>query len=155
MLALAAGILMCGCSASGAQTSDRVPQPLSRFSAEQLMLRADDIKRAAFASPGTAKLEEAFRGRALKLLNDQARSMTLRSLRLEEQASTRSLVFWDPGPGEAVLQVAAERRLLTPDQPDPAWAATVRQWWGRLQYADGSWWVVDQEELPPDRWLVM
>jgi hypothetical protein len=28
----------------------------------------------------------------------------------------------------------------------------VRQWWARLQYADSTWWVVDQRDLPPDQW---
>lgn len=59
---------------------------------------------------------------------------------------------WDPHADEAVLQVVAQRRIVTSDQPDPAWAATVRQWWARLQHADGSWWVVEQQDLSPDRW---
>jgi len=64
----------------------------------------------------------------------------------------RALVSWDPHADEAVLQVVAQRRIVTSDQPDPAWAATVRQWWARLQHADGSWWVVEQQDLSPDRW---
>ena len=36
--------------------------------------------------------------------------------------------------------------------PSIAHDERVRQWWARLQYADGGWWVVDQEDLAPDRW---
>ena len=70
----------------------------------------------------------------------------------EERGLSRDLVFWDPVAEEAVLQVVAQRRLVTQDQPDPPWSATVRQWWGRVRNVDGTWMVVDQEDLPPDRW---
>jgi hypothetical protein len=78
--------------------------------------------------------------------------MELRGLRVEERALARTLVSWDPGADEAVLQIAAQGRLVTPDEPNPAWTATVRQWWVRLQYADGAWWVIEQEDLAPDQW---
>jgi hypothetical protein len=54
-----------------------------------------------------------------------------------------------------VLQVVAQGRLVTPDQPSPAWTPTVRQWWARLEYAEGRWWIVDQEDLRPDRWRAL
>jgi hypothetical protein len=114
------------------------------------MLRADGIKLSA--GVGTASLAEAFRGRALQMLEAQAKSMEGRGLRVEERNAVRTLVFWDPGAFEAVLQVVAERHPVTPDDPNPGWAATVRQWWARLQFADGSWWIVDQSDLTPDRW---
>ena len=70
----------------------------------------------------------------------------------EERSSSRELVFWDPLAGEAVLQVVAERRLVSPDQPNPPWSSTAGQWWARLQNVGGSWLVVDDQDLPPDRW---
>lgn len=73
-------------------------------------------------------------------------------MREEERSSSRELVFWDPVAYEAVLQVVAEHRLVSRDQPNPGWSATVRQWWARLENVDGVWKVVDQEDLPPDRW---
>lgn len=152
ILAIGVALLICACSVGGATPAIHQPPPLSGSVAEQQMLRADDAKRLALDAPRTARLAGAFRGRTLQMLEAQVQSMDRRGLRIEERNSARKLVFWDPRAGEAVLQVVAQRRLVTPDQPNPAWAATVRQWWARLQYADGSWWVVDQEDLTPDRW---
>jgi hypothetical protein len=152
VLAMGAALLICSCSTNGATTLRRQPPPLSSSGAEQLMLRADDIKRLTLDGGRTAGLTDAFRGRALQMLEAQAQSFKGRALRMEELDSARALVFWDPRADEAVLQVVADRRLVTSDQPNPAWAASVRQWWARLQYSDSSWWVVDQEELTPDRW---
>ncbi|MDQ6722608.1 MAG: hypothetical protein M3003_17700 [Candidatus Dormibacteraeota bacterium] len=152
VLAMVAALLICSCSTNGATTLRRQPPPFSRSDAEQLMLRADDIKRLTLDGGWTARLTDAFRGRALQMLAAQAQSFKGRALRMEELDSARTLVFWDPHADEAVLQVVAQRRLVTSDQPNPAWAATVRQWWARLQYADGSWWVVEQQDLSPDRW---
>jgi hypothetical protein len=152
ILAMGVALVFCACATEGARIVNRPPPPLSRSGAEQLMLRADDMKGLALDAFRTARLADVFRGRALQRLEAQAQSMDRRGLRIEERNLARSLVFWDPSAGEAVLQVVAQRRLVTPDDPNPAWAATVRQWWTRLRYADDSWWVVDQEDLTPDRW---
>ena len=148
---MVAGLVICACSTDGASTPRPQPSPLGRSDAEVLLLRADQVKRLALGA-GTAGLSDAFRGRALQRLESEIQSAGRLAVREEERNVTRTLVFWDPKAGEAVLQVVAERRLVTPDQPVPAWAITIRQWWVRLQYADGSWWVVDQQDLPPDRW---
>jgi hypothetical protein len=145
-------LVICACSTDGARTMNHQPPPLSRSAAEQLMLRADDVKRLALDTPRTARWADAYRGRALQMLEGQSQSMERRGLRVEERNFARTLVFWDPRAGEAVLQVAADRRLVTPDQPNPAWAAIVRQWWARLQFANDCWWVVDQRDLSPDQW---
>jgi hypothetical protein len=150
MVAIGVALLICTCSADGAKTPNRLPPVLTRAGAEQLMLRADDTKR--LAASGTADLADAFRGRALQVLEAQAQSLDRRGMRVEERNTVRTLAFWDHRALEAVLQVVAQRRLVTPDDPNPDWAATVRQWWARLQFADGSWWVVDQQDLTPDRW---
>jgi hypothetical protein len=127
---------------------------MSMSDAERLMLRADDIKRSAGDAAATARLSEVFAGPALQRLQAQAQAMVRRSVREEERNVTRTLIFWDPRAGEAVLQVVAESRLVTSDRPNASWAAIVRQWWARIEYASGSWWVVDQGDLPPDRWRV-
>lgn len=116
------------------------------------MLRADDVMRRAFESPGSAGLWDAFGSPALQRLQAQSQGLVRRGMREEERGARRDLVFWDPVAGEAVLQVVAEKRLVTRDQPNPPWSATVRQWWAHLQNVDGSWKVVDEEDLPPDRW---
>jgi hypothetical protein len=151
-LAIGMALLVCACSTGGATAVNRRPSPLDASGAEQRMVRADDIRRGALEGLGTAGLAEAFRGRALQVLEAQARGFERRGLRLQEHDSSRSLAFWDPRAEEAVLQVVAQRRLVTPDQPSPAWASTVRQWWARLEHAGGQWWVVDQDDLTPDRW---
>jgi hypothetical protein len=116
------------------------------------MLRADELRRLAFEFPGNANLAHAFGGSALRKLEAQSESFSRRGLREEERSQTRALVFWDPVAAEAVLQVVAETRLVSHDQPNPAWTRTLRQWWARLQVMNGDWRVVDQENLPPDRW---
>ena len=91
-------------------------------------------------------------GPALVRLQAQSQSFGRRGIREEERSSSRDIVFWDPIANEGVLQVVATRRLVTRDQPNPPWSATVRQWWSRLQIVEGTWKVVEQEDLPPDRW---
>ena len=113
---------------------------------------ADNLMRLDFASPGSANLAGAFSGTALTTLEAQSQSLGLRGTREEERGVVRDLVFWDPVADEAVLQVVAETRLVTRDEPNPAWSSTARQWWARLQNVGGSWRVVEQEDLPPDRW---
>ena len=113
------------------------------------MLLADDIKRS---SSGPAGLADVFRGRALQTLGAQAESLDRRGLRAEERNTARTLVFWDPRGGEAVLQAIGQRRVVSRDDPNPEWVGTVRQWWARFEFAEGSWWIVDQQDLPPDRW---
>jgi hypothetical protein len=133
-------------------TARHWPPTLGMNGAEQLMVRADEIKRLVLDGSPSARLTDAFRGHALNMLEALSMEDDQRGLRIEERNSDRRLVFWDPRADEAVLQVVAQRRLVTADQPSATWAATVRQWWARLLFADGSWWVVDQEDLTPDRW---
>jgi hypothetical protein len=54
--------------------------------------------------------------------------------------------------GEAVLQVAAQVRLVSAEQPEPPWSSTLRQWWSRLAFHAGGWVVVDDRDLSPDQW---
>jgi hypothetical protein len=145
-------VVICACSSTGARTANQQPPELGWTGAEQLMLLADDLKRAAFEDLRTAALADAFRGQALQMVEAQAQVTESRGLRVEERSLARTLVAWDPRADEAVLQIAAQRRIVTTDQPNPVWTATVRQWWARLAYADGTWWVVGQEDLTPDQW---
>ena len=151
ILAIVAVLVLCACAPRNTVPANQLP-PLSRAAAEQLVLRADDIKRLALSALTEIRLSVVFRGRALQMLEAQARVLNQRGIRNEERNFVRALVFWDQTAGEAVLQVVAERRVVTRDQPDQAWTATVRQWWARLQNVEGTWWVVDQQDLPPDRW---
>ncbi len=98
------------------------------------------------------RLRSVFEGRALRVLGAQVGVMAARGMRVEETAVVVALVAWDPGAAEAVLQVESRRRLITLDEPDPAWSSSVRQWWSRLRYEAGAWWVVDEQDLSPDRW---
>jgi len=151
MLAMAAAFALVACHPAGTTPATQASS-LSRIDAEQVMLRADDLMRLAFEFPDTTHLSEAFGRSALQRLQAQSHSLGMRGMREEERSPSRDLVFWDPVAQEAVLEVVAERRLVTRDQPNPPWSATVRQWWARLQNIEGSWKVVDEEDLPPDRW---
>jgi hypothetical protein len=150
---LAIGVVMVVCAgcAGGTRTADRQAPPPSRTEVERLLLRADDLKR--LSESGAIGLDEAFRGPALQVLEARAEALGRRGQRIEERNATRALVFWDPRALEAVLQVAAQRRLVTADDPNPGWAATVRQWWARLEFARGRWWIADQRDLTPDAWM--
>jgi hypothetical protein len=152
VVASAGALVICGCFNNGASPAGVQPPLLSRNVAEQVMLQADDVKRSAFESRPASRLADAFRSRALQRLDAQSQAMIRRGWKVEERNMARTLVFWDPLAGEAVIQVTAQRRIVTPDELHPAWASTVWQWWARLQYAEGSWWVVDQRDLPPDQW---
>jgi hypothetical protein len=154
ILALASAILMAACSAHVATTTQPAPTPptLSRDQAQQLMLRADDIRRQALEFPGTANFAEAFGGIAFRRLRALSDRLSMQGMSEEERSSSRDLVFWDPLADEAVLEVAAERRIVSPDQPNPPWSSTARQWWARLQNVGGNWLVVDDQDLTPDRW---
>jgi hypothetical protein len=150
MLAIGLLMLVCTGCAAGVQAGLPPTPPPSRAEAERVVLRADDLKRLSEA--GTAGLATAFRGRALQVLEAQAQALGRRGQRVEERSAVRELVLWDPLALEAVLQVTAQRRLVTPDDHDPGWAATVRQWWVRLERAGGTWWIADPRDLPPDAW---
>jgi len=152
LLAMGAAFAFLACNAPAGTSAAHRPPSLSRSEAEQLMLRADDVRRLAFELPGPTSLSGVFGGSALQRLQAQTQSLGLRGMREEERSSSRDLVFWDPAAREAVLQVVAERRLVTPDLPNPPWSGTVRQWWARLQNVAGSWKLVEQQDLPPDRW---
>ena len=154
ILALASAIFMAACSAHVATTKQPAPTPptLSRDQAQQLMLRADDIRRQSLEFPGTADFADAFGGIALQRLRAQSDRLSMQGMSEKERSSSRELVFWDPLTVEAVLQVVAERRLVSPGQPNPPWSSTAGQWWARLQNVGGSWLVVDDQDLTPDRW---
>ena len=149
---LAAGAAFALLACTGANPQQHQAPSLNRSDAGQLVLRADDLRRLAFEFPGTTTLSDAFGGPALQRIQAQSQSLGLRGAREEERSSSRDIAFWDPIACEAVLQVVGMRRLVTPDQPDPPWSATVRQWWARLRNIGGSWKVVEQQDLPPDRW---
>lgn len=153
MFALALA-LACACSGEGASVVNHQPPTLSKTSVEHLMLRADDIKRSALDAHVATTLAAVFRGRALQVLEAQVHGMEVRGISIQERDFVGTLVYSDSRAGEAVLQVVAQRRLVSPDQPNPTWAATVRQWWARLEYSERTWWIADQEDLTPDRWRV-
>ena len=96
VLAFGVVVLMVACSASGATSAHPGPPALSWSQAEQLMMRADDLRRQALESPGGASLDEVFSGFALRKLESQSQSLGARGIRDEERSSSRELVFWDP-----------------------------------------------------------
>jgi hypothetical protein len=120
--------------------------------ATSVVKAADEVKSAAFAQGRSDRLAGAFRGRALTDLTMQVGRFQKNNLHLQERGRTATVIFWDSRAKESVLEVTAEHRLVARSQPNPPWAATVRQWWARLDYAKGQWWVVEQEDLPPDKW---
>jgi hypothetical protein len=125
---------------------------LDRARAEVLAVQADDLVRAAMAGSAAA-LASVFRDRALEMLTAQAERLAERRMRIEERAMTRRVVHIDLVGLEVVLAVTAQRRVVTPDAVDPAWTSTARQWWLRLAFGSARWWVIDEQDLPPDQWF--
>jgi hypothetical protein len=144
--------VVCACSSDSASIASHQPPALTKGSVERLIVRADEIKREALFAHESTRLGDVFRRRALQVLGKQVHGMAVRGLSVEERDATGTLVYWDPRAYEAVLQVVARRRLVSSDQPNPIWAATIRQWWARFEYSDANWWIVDQDDLTPDRW---
>jgi len=152
-LVLATALVGLGaCSPTFAGGPNSLLPGLSRADAEQLILRADDLRRRAFELPGTVALSETFGGSALTRLQAQSEGFRLRGLRMEERDPARSLVYWSSISLEGVLQIAAERRMISPDQPTQSWTGTLRQWRLRLRKIGAGWFVVDEGELSPDQW---
>ena len=148
MLALFA---MTGCFPARGVVSSDAPS-LDLIEATSVVEAADEVKSAAFAEGRVDGLAGGFKGRALTALTKQAGRFQKNNLHLQERGRRATVIFWDGRAKESVLEVTAEHRLVTRNQPNPPWAPTVRQWWTRLDYASGKWWVVDQEDLPPDKW---
>ena len=145
-------LLVAGC-AMPAHMPAAVRPLLSRDEAERMALKGDELVRAALAGNGADPLFSAFRGRALTTLRLQVARLTERGVLIEERSVSRRLVRFDPASGEAILTVSSEYRMTTRQEINPPWAATERQWWVRFEFDAGTWWIVDQENLPPDRWV--
>jgi hypothetical protein len=125
---------------------------LGSVTAGTLALYADEVKAAALAEDRADALAEVFSGRALNLLETQVQRFSANHLHLQERERSVLVVFFDAATKEVVLEVRAFHRLVTPTSLQPPWAATVRQWWARLEFIGGRWWVGDQADLPPDQW---
>ena len=145
-------LLLAGCA-----TPARLPvatRPfLSRDEAERLALRGDDLVRASLAGSGADQLPSVFRGRALTVLRLQVARLAERGVLVEERSVSRKLARFDAASAEAILAVSSEDRMTTRDEINAVWAATERQWWVRFAFDAGSWWIVEQQILPPDRWV--
>lgn len=152
---LAAALAALAVAAACGPTSVRVAiaPAFQRVQVEQMAFRADDLERAAMSGAGGVGLRAGFRGAALATLEAMSERLSQRGMHIEERDIARKLVFFDPRALEAVLAITARRRLVTPDDVGPAWVVTARQWWLRFAYESGAWWVVGQQDLPPDRWF--
>lgn len=119
---LAAALLLSACSSGG--LPDTPPRAaamarLDELSAGLVAFRADDARRQALASVDAAGLTSTFGGDGLRSLQDLVRRMRERGLKLQERDARRTVVFWDAGGNEVVIQIAAEQRLLSGDLPNP------------------------------------
>ena len=153
LIAIALLAAIVGACGSTAAVPAVMAPVLPQAAAEKLMDSADAARSEALATAGSQRLAQVFRNPALKALTDRVDAMALRGLRLEEKSAVRSPVAFDPVGLDGILRVVAFDRLITPDQSDPAWSATVREVWSRFEYAGGRWWVADEKDLSPDRWV--
>lgn len=152
-IALALLTLLLAACAMPANVPTALKPQLSRDDAERIALQADDLLRSALAGNGADPLQSVFRGRALTTLRLQVARLTERGVHIEERSPSRRLARFDAVSDEGILAVSSEYRLTTRDETAPAWAATERQWWVHFGFEAGSWWIVDQQNLPPDRWV--
>jgi hypothetical protein len=151
IVAVALALVCTGCFAPPA--GPPAAPALDRAAAARLAMAADGALRSAMAGAAEADLTRFFREAALVALRSQADRLAQRGVRVEEMNVVSRLLFFDPHALEGVLAVESQHRLVTPDEAAVAWAAAFREWWVRFAFAAGAWWIVDQQDLPPDRWL--
>jgi len=150
---LAGMVVAVVCACSGPTEGTRfAPAGLDRAAAEVVVASAVTAMAQALADLDATGLPGHFAGPALHQLTGRVGWMRARGMRMQEQGSRHALLSWDLEAGEAVLEVEAQVRMLSADQPDPPWSATTRQWWSRLASIAGAWLVVDDRDLPPDQW---
>lgn len=153
IMVVALAVACAGCVGPPAGTAAAAPS-LAQAAAERVAMAADQALRAAMAGTDPTSLAAIFRDPALATLRMQAHRLEKRGVRIEDRHVTRQLVFFDARDLEAVLAVESQHRVVSPDEADSGWAASARQWWMRFAFEAGAWWIIDQEDLPPDRWLV-
>lgn len=146
-------LLLAGCTMP-AHVPAAIRPALARDDAERLAFKGDDLLRAALAGHGADPLGTVFRGKALTALRLQVARLTERGVQIDERSVSRRLARFDAVSGEGILAISSEYRLTTRDELNRPWAATERQWWMRFDFQAGSWWIVEQENLPPDRWVL-
>ena len=147
------GLVLVACACGAPAASPVVVPQLQRAEAERIAVLADQIERAVMAGKAATALADVFRGQALEVLRAQDARLAERRLLIEERDVVSRLVFFDQHAAEGVLAVSGRHRLVASDDPNPPWASTMRQWWMRFAYESGGWWIIDQRDLPPDRWV--
>ncbi len=153
MLPALAVLLATSCASTAVPAPNRGPAILvDCVSAEKIASRADETMRTAMAARDPTALSSAFAGPALRALLDQLDWFRERGMSLEERNPRRALVAWDGARDEVVIQVEAQDRLVSADQPDPPWSNALHQRWMRIGLIDGEWRVVGEKELTPDQW---
>ena len=148
--------LLLGGGCGGASAPQPAQPPvLAAAEAEDLLIRADDARSAALAgNQGGTQPTEAFAGPSLVSLTTRVRFLRQRGLRAEVEPQSRRLVHLAPNGGsvEAVLEVKARERRLSAGAEPGKWAQTLRQWEVRISRLDGGWRIVEDHDLPPERW---
>ena len=147
-------LVMAACGVPAAGPSPLRSQ-LSAAEAEALLVRADDARAGALAGSGPAQeLSDSFAAGALKVTRARVKILRERGQRHQSQPVRRQLVHFSVSGGgaEAVLEVRARERSLQSGEPEGAWANTLRQWWARLEPGSGGWRIVEDHDLPPERW---
>lgn len=155
VVAVAATLVLGACSSPHSPAIPAFPPRLDRVVAERIALGADEAIGAAMADLDSTRLGLFFAGRALATLVDRVGWMRARGLRSEARSVQRAIASWDGGANEVVIQVEAEHRLVSPDQLEPRWSSSMRQWWARLGFGGGAWRIVDDRDLPPDQWRAL
>jgi hypothetical protein len=149
---VALAVACAGCA--GPPAGAAAAPSLARSAVERLATAADQALGAAMAGTDATPLGAIFRDPALAILRMQAHRLAQMGVRIEDRHVVRQLVFFDARALEAVLAVESQHRVVSADEADPGWAAAARQWWMRFAFEGGAWWIIDQQDLPPDRWLV-
>ena len=147
-------LLLAACGAPSAAPSPPRSQ-ISAAEAEALLIRADDARAGALAGSGLGQeLSDSFAAGALKVTRARVKIFRERGQRHQVEPVRRQLVHFSASDGvaEAVLEVRARERSLQAGEPEAAWANTLRQWWARLEPGSGGWRIVEDHDLPPERW---
>lgn len=154
-LALAMAMAGCGEPAGPPPAAAWPPPGLGREGGEGVVMAADAALASAYAGGAQAPLGRLLAGLALAAERRQLADLERRQESRDRRDVRRRLVHWagrGPGQAEAVLELRGQVRLVGPGRPDPPWTGFMRQWWVRLGWTDGAWKVLEEQDLPPDRW---
>ncbi len=155
-LALAVLLLLASCGNAlpppGGSTAPGSAPTMTGPGLEAIASHADDLRRTALSSGDPAGLYLAFGSQSLRALTAAVSARARRGDLLREELLDRGLVHWGQGPEGAEVVLVIRSRQAGAGVDPSAGAVVLRQWWARLAWRAGRWYVVGDRDLSPPEW---